>query len=75
MAAKDIDACLEATKGNSLDPQGDLTTLKRWYCRVSVMQPNPSRADLEKIYRDYEDLPPPGRPVPTHVDSLQIDDG
>ena len=80
MDAGDIGAFLYTTQGISPYLQGAYTILNRWYCHTSARQPNPLRADLEKVSRYYaapyqrEDLSPPGRPVPTHVTPFQIDD-
>ena len=59
--------------------QGDYTILKKWYQNPLSRQPNPLRADLEKVSGEYaalyqqEDRSPPGRLFLTHIYQLQID--
>ena len=81
VATEYIGACMETTQKNPKYLQGYYTIMKRWYCHTLARQPNPSHADLEKVSGDNtalyqrEKLSPLGRPVPTHVYPLQIDDG
>ena len=55
--------------------------MKRWYLHELVRQHNPTRVDLEKVYRYYielhhwEETSPPGIPVATHIAPFQIDNG
>ena len=73
--------CLETLKDQPPDLQGGYSILKCWYRYTLEQQPNPSRADLAKVSRDYytlyqRDYPsPPGRPLPIHISPFQIEDG
>ena len=80
VAAEEIGACLDTTQVTSTYPQGSYTITNRWYRHTLMRQPNPSREDLDKVYRGYaalyqwEDPSPPGRSVPTHINPFQIYD-
>ena len=78
VAAEDIGVCLKTPQGTPPVLQGKYTTLKRWYCHASARKIHPSKADLEKLSKDYtalyqqEDPYPPGWTISTHVAPFQI---
>ena len=49
---------------------GAYAVLKHWYRHTSVWVPNPYRSDTEKVMG--AEPHPPGIPLETHVDPLQV---
>ena len=80
VAVEDIGDCLDPPQGNPSDLQGENLVLKGRYQHATGRQPQPSRTDLEKLLGDYvdlyqwEDQPPPGWTIPSHVLPFYIDD-
>ena len=78
-AAKSIRACMEPSAGET-DSHGAYAILKHWYWHASVRAPNPSRTNMEKFRGDFQTLyqseepHPPGIPLATHMDLVQLND-
>ena len=77
--SKDIRECLETSAGET-DSHGAYAILKHWYWHASVRAPNPSRTNMEKFRGDFQTLyqseepHPPGIPLATHMDPVQLND-
>ena len=71
--------CLEPSTVDT-DLRRAYAVLKCWYLHASARAPNPSRAEMSKVTKDYatlyqqEDLGPPVRSLITHVEPFQISD-
>ena len=72
-----IGECLESSAGRT-DPYRAYAVLKHCYRHASTQSPNPYYTNMEKVGRDFQplfsrdDTHPPGLPLATHVELVQV---